>query len=103
MEQEPHTAESTQPCENPLVENKNIEEGSADESTLIEEVKELDGTHDLQNQKEVLETHADHLHKTPGHGWKHYLFEFFMLFLAVFCGFLAEYQLEHRIERERVK
>jgi hypothetical protein len=24
-----------------------------------------------------------------------------MLFLAVFCGFLAEYQLEHKIERER--
>ena len=26
-----------------------------------------------------------------------------MLFLAVFCGFLAEYQLEHKIERERGK
>ena len=26
-----------------------------------------------------------------------------MLFLAVFCGFLAEYQLEHKIEKERVK
>jgi hypothetical protein len=26
-----------------------------------------------------------------------------MLFLAVFCGFLAEYQLEHRIEKERAK
>jgi hypothetical protein len=26
-----------------------------------------------------------------------------MLFLAVFCGFLAEYQLEHKIERDRSK
>jgi len=26
-----------------------------------------------------------------------------MLFLAVFCGFLAEYQLEHQIEKERAK
>ena len=26
-----------------------------------------------------------------------------MLFLAVFCGFLAEYQLEHKIERDRGK
>ncbi len=26
-----------------------------------------------------------------------------MLFLAVFCGFLAEYKLEHRIERDREK
>lgn len=32
---------------------------------------------------------------------KHYGFEFFMLFLAVFCGSLAEYFLEHRIERHR--
>ena len=28
---------------------------------------------------------------------------FFMLFLAVFCGFLAEYQLEHIIEHQREK
>jgi hypothetical protein len=26
-----------------------------------------------------------------------------MLFLAVFCGFLAEYQLEHKIERDKAK
>jgi len=26
-----------------------------------------------------------------------------MLFLAVFCGFLAEYQLEHKIEKEKEK
>ena len=25
--------------------------------------------------------------------WMHYFWEFLMLFLAVFCGFLAEYQL----------
>ena len=35
--------------------------------------------------------------------WTHYFWEFLMLFLAVFCGFLAEYQLEHKIERERGK
>jgi hypothetical protein len=33
--------------------------------------------------------------------WTHYFWEFLMLFLAVFCGFLAEYQLEHKIERDR--
>src|SRR6187401_1532269 len=33
--------------------------------------------------------------------WTHYLWEFLMLFLAVFCGFLAEYQLEHKIEKDR--
>ena len=35
--------------------------------------------------------------------WNHYLWEFIMLFLAVFCGFLAEYQLEHTIEHQREK
>ncbi|HEY4874217.1 MAG TPA: hypothetical protein VIH86_01465 [Puia sp.] len=30
-----------------------------------------------------MEVHSQELHKAPGHGWKHYLFEFFMLFLAV--------------------
>jgi hypothetical protein len=35
--------------------------------------------------------------------WTHYFWEFLMLFLAVFCGFLAEYQLEHKIEKEREK
>ena len=34
-----------------------------------------------------------------GKKWTHYFWEFLMLFLAVFCGFLAEYQLEHTIEK----
>ena len=42
-------------------------------------------------------THANHGKKS----WKTYFWEFIMLFLAVFCGFLAEYQLEHKIERDR--
>ncbi len=35
--------------------------------------------------------------------WTHYFWEFLMLFLAVFCGFLAEYQLEHKIEKDKGK
>lgn len=35
--------------------------------------------------------------------WTGYFWEFLMLFLAVFCGFLAEYQLEHKIEKDREK
>ena len=46
-----------------------------------------------------MEVHA-HTH-TPRKKWTHYFWEFLMLFLAVFCGFLAEYQLEHKIEKER--
>lgn len=57
---------------------------------------------DIKNQeKENMETHANDLHKAPGHGWKHYFFEFFMLFLAVFCGFLAENKREHLVEHKR--
>ena len=48
-----------------------------------------------------MEVHA-HSH-TPRKKWTHYLWEFLMLFLAVFCGFLAEYQLEQTIERHREK
>ena len=48
-----------------------------------------------------METHAHHLHKAPGKNFWHYFFEFFMLFLAVFCGFLAENYREHVVERER--
>ena len=33
--------------------------------------------------------------------WTHYLWEFLMLFLAVFCGFLAENQREHFVEHQR--
>ena len=48
-----------------------------------------------------MEVHA-HSH-TARKKWTHYFWEFLMLFLAVFCGFLAEYQLEHKIERDRAK
>ena len=48
-----------------------------------------------------MEVHQ-HTH-TPRKKWTHYFWEFLMLFLAVFCGFLAEYQLEQTIERHREK
>ena len=48
-----------------------------------------------------MEVHA-HSH-TARKKWTHYFWEFLMLFLAVFCGFLAEYQLEHKIERDRTR
>ena len=46
-----------------------------------------------------MEIHA-HSH-TPRKKWTHYFWEFLMLFLAVFCGFLAENQREHYIEDQR--
>ena len=55
-----------------------------------------------------MEVHA-HSSPAPGGGhtprkkWTHYLWEFLMLFLAVFCGFLAENFREHQIEHKREK
>ena len=48
-----------------------------------------------------MEVHA-HTH-TPRKKWTHYFWEFLMLFLAVFCGFLAENQREHIVEQHRAK
>ena len=48
-----------------------------------------------------MEVHA-HSH-TERKKWTHYFWEFLMLFLAVFCGFLAENQREHMVEHQREK
>ncbi len=48
-----------------------------------------------------MEVHA-HTH-SPRRKWTHYLLEFLMLFLAVFCGFLAENKREHIVEKNRAK
>ena len=45
--------------------------------------------------------HHGHVHEKKK--WKEYVFQFFMLFLAVFCGFLAENQREHYVEKHRAK
>ena len=51
--------------------------------------------------------HHAHTESPPagraGKKWTHYLWEFIMLFLAVFCGFLAENQRGHYIEHQREK
>ena len=48
-----------------------------------------------------MEVHA-HSH-TARKKWTHYFWEFLMLFLAVFAGFLAENQREHYVEHLREK
>ncbi len=55
-----------------------------------------------------MEVHA-HTHTVDPDGhrgrkkWMHYFWEFLMLFLAVFAGFLAENQREHIVEHQRAK
>jgi hypothetical protein len=52
--------------------------------------------HHHSHDPESHESQSTHIKKK----WRAYFWEFLMLFLAVFCGFLAEYQLEHQIDRE---
>ena len=48
-----------------------------------------------------MEVHAhSHSHEK---NWRSYFWEFLMLFLAVFCGFLAENQREHNIEKKELR
>lgn len=44
-----------------------------------------------------------HHSHTARRKWSHYFWEFFLLFLAVFLGYLAEMRLEHTIEHQREK
>ena len=58
----------------------------------------------IKKQKtENMEIHANHLHHAPGEKIWHYFFEFLMLFLAVFCGFIAENWREQLKEHKREK
>ncbi|MEO7263469.1 MAG: hypothetical protein ABIW38_01090 [Ferruginibacter sp.] len=86
---------SEQPVNKPSDETTSSAEPVTQTDQLITHHSEL-----ITNDMEV------HQHTHPGHHkktWKDYFWEFLMLFLAVFCGFLAEYQLEHVIENRREK
>src|SRR5436190_20694863 len=91
-------AENTDPIE----ELPEDEINSSSENTFVKPLSESEISQTTpQRQTENMETHAHHLHKAPGHGWKHYIFEFIMLFFAVFCGFLAENFREQQVDKKR--
>jgi hypothetical protein len=56
-----------------------------------------------QLQTENMEVHKHPHHVTHKKKWGEYLLEFFMLFLAVFLGFVAENIREHVVEHNRSK
>jgi len=82
-----------------LLDNKKNTESEKSSEKIIP----AKGTETISPNQELenMETHAQELHKAPGHGLKHYLFEFLMLFLAVFCGFLAENYRETLVNKEK--
>jgi hypothetical protein len=73
----------------------------AAEPEKADNINEQENSTKIQ-ESENMEVHH-HSHSHGNKNWRAYAWEFVMLFLAVFCGFLAEYFLEHRIEKERGK
>ena len=76
----------------PLTNQNNHVEQTATQETQTSNLKPETADMEVHHH-----THAGHHKKT----WKDYGWEFLMLFLAVFCGFLAEYFLEHKIEKDK--
>lgn len=73
---------------------------------LSEQVEMLNNSENINQHIEAKNMEVHHHTHDPSaphaiKNWKSYIWEFLMLFLAVFCSFLAEYYLEHRIEKER--
>ncbi len=73
---------------------------TSDEPVVEQIITEPEITNPQPENKEMeVHHHAHHGHEKKT--WKSYFWEFFMLFLAVFCGSIAELQLEHYIEYKR--
>ncbi|MEO6537404.1 MAG: hypothetical protein ABIT07_13160 [Ferruginibacter sp.] len=95
-----------------MSEEKNIEETNSEVGNLKYELQ-ADPTHlqsltQHETQNTEPETVSMEVHKHPHHvtrkkKWGEYLLEFFMLFLAVFLGFVAENYREHIVEGKKEK
>lgn len=81
----------------PLVEN-NLP--LAVEQPTTEQQPTENPANQITTDTQPMEVHHPH-HPTHKKKWSEYLLEFFMLFLAVFLGFLVENFREHRVEVER--
>ena len=94
-----------------MVENADTGDKTLENSTNHESEKPTDvkipiveSDNIIKKQKtENMDIHANHLHHAPGEKIWHYIFEFLMLFLAVFCGFIAENWREQLKEHQREK
>lgn len=77
--------------------------GSSGKQAHLSGESQVPETDNQQPTTKHMEVHAHHLHKAPGKNVWHYFYEFLMLFLAVFCGFLAENFRENIVEHKREK
>ena len=85
--------------DNPI---NNPSENPPDEIISTNDPETINSNQESENMEVHHHTHDP---ATPHHkkNWNSYFWEFLMLFLAVFCGFLAENIREHKIEQERAK
>jgi len=112
LEQNQNTDEPLQPQSSAVAVKVDSDSTPSETSTLLPEVKE-ETTIPLpqpgsQSSKVEPQTPAMEVHKHPHHvmhkkKWTEYLLEFFMIFFAVFLGFLAENSREHILESNREK
>jgi len=114
LEENQNTNEQLQPQEVPAAEIKANAGNKISEEPIHSPVEKNSSTN-VQPESQIpisisekVETETMEVHKHPHHvshkkKWNEYLLEFFMLFLAVFLGFVAENQREHIVEHEREK
>jgi hypothetical protein len=98
--------------QNDSVQQSNVEHATSNEGASPVQTEQP--TTEKQNQSaenainqnatetQTMEVHHPH-HPTHKKKWGEYLLEFFMLFLAVFLGFLAENFREHLVEKEKIQ
>jgi hypothetical protein len=85
--------------EQPIDSNKESEYENIPQQQTTVGLQPTIPTSEIKDMEVHHHTHVAHGRKT----WKDYFWEFLMLFLAVFAGFLAENQREHFIENRREK
>ena len=112
MEQNQNTDEPLQPQSSAVEVKVDSDSTSSETSALLPELKEETLTPlpqpGSQSSNVEPQTPAMEVHKHPHHlmhkkKWTEYLLEFFMIFFAVFLGFLAENSREHILESNREK
>jgi hypothetical protein len=86
-----------QPTEDKPKPQQNVEENISQKQPI--EVKEPQ----TENMEVLQHPHHPDSYRDNKKKWTEYLLEFFMLFLAVFLGFVAENQREHIVEHQREK
>src|SRR5215213_7823159 len=87
------------PGKQPLDNNANDQPDPSNEIIPVEDTETINPIQQTEN----MEVHKHPHHVTHKKKWGEYLLEFFMLFFAVFLGFIAENIRESYVERHREK